>query len=245
MYFWDFGDGGTGTGVGPTHSYTADGTYTVTLTVSDDHGTTDSRTTTVVISVPLPVSVDIKPGTGPNCINAGSKGKTAVALMGSAAFDISQVDPATVTLQEYGGTVGEPPLRWAGNKDVNGDGFLDLVLQFSTRALADRGRLFEGAILSLTGRLKEEFGGGTFSGTDVVHLAGGPFCRDPGSGGLFKTTARPGSFRTSSLRRAAPRSAPPRPGPSPAPRRRDNPPEEGGSEIAGRSDGGGDRSFAR
>jgi hypothetical protein len=146
--------------------------------VSDDRGATASATTTVTISVA--VSVDIKPGIGPNCINAESKGRTPVALLGTAGFDISQVDPATVTLQVNGGAIGEPPLRWAGNKDVNGDGFLDLVFHFSTQALADRGMLFEGAILSLTGRLKEEFGDGPFSGTDVVHLAGGPFCLDQG-----------------------------------------------------------------
>jgi len=40
-----------------------------------------------------PVIIDIKPGTDPNDINRGSNGVVTLAILGSASFDASTIDP--------------------------------------------------------------------------------------------------------------------------------------------------------
>lgn len=90
-------------------------------------------------------NLDIHPTSCPNPINLKSKGVTPVALLGTADFDVFQVDPATIRLE------GIPPVRW-GLGDVSTpvtdpmapcecntlgeDGYDDLVLKFETQALA-------------------------------------------------------------------------------------------------------------
>jgi hypothetical protein len=71
-------------------------------------------------------SVDIKPGSEPNSINLKSKGVIPVAILSSPDFDATFVDPVTVVF------AGASPLRWAV-EDVDGDGFLDLVLHYRTQ----------------------------------------------------------------------------------------------------------------
>jgi len=44
------------------------------------------------------VAIDIKPGSDPNSINLSSAGVVPVAILSSATFDATQVDPASVTL---------------------------------------------------------------------------------------------------------------------------------------------------
>ena len=52
--------------------------------------------------------IDIKPGSCPNPFNGKSKGSVPVAIIGSADFDVTTVDPATITLE------GVPALeKWA------------------------------------------------------------------------------------------------------------------------------------
>ena len=52
--------------------------------------------------------IDIKPGSCPNPFNGKSKGSVPVAILGSADFDVSEVDPATIEL------AGVPALEaWA------------------------------------------------------------------------------------------------------------------------------------
>ena len=54
------------------------------------------------------VEIDIKPGSCPNPFNGKSKGSVPVAILGSDVFDVSEVDPATITLE------GVPALdKWA------------------------------------------------------------------------------------------------------------------------------------
>jgi hypothetical protein len=121
------------------------------------------------IGPPARVQIDIKLGIGPNCMNPRSRGRTPVAVLASEDFDPSIVDPETVRLE------GVAPLRWSLNKDVNGDGWNDLVFKFKTQDLNDAGLLTDGNTLTLTGSL---FDGIPFEGSDVVYLAGGPNCFD-------------------------------------------------------------------
>jgi hypothetical protein len=92
---------------------------------------------TVVGLIPeaLTVGVDIKPGDSPNTINLKSKGVLPVAILSTDTFDATTVRPETVLLA--GASVrlkgnGQPVLSF---EDVNGDGRLDIVLQFETQSL--------------------------------------------------------------------------------------------------------------
>jgi len=98
----------------------------------------------------IPVYVDIKPGSCPNPLNLKSKGVLPVAVLGTADFDVTTIDPTTVRLALAAGG-GEPcvsPLRWSIEDvatpfegelcdchELNGDGYLDLTLKFDTQEL--------------------------------------------------------------------------------------------------------------
>jgi hypothetical protein len=110
------------------------------------------------------VAIDIKPNSTPNTINLGSGGVVAVAILSSATFDATTVDPLTVTL-------ASAPVKLKGNgtpqvivQDVNGDGRLDLIVHIQTEAL----QLNESdtqAVLEA-----ETFGGTAIVGTDIVRI---------------------------------------------------------------------------
>lgn len=132
------------------------------------------------------VGVDIKPGSCPNPLNVKSKGGLSVAIAGTSDFDISQIDPASILLE------GVTPLRWAyvdtttpfepflGKQDCNDDcdelchdGILDIVFNFDRQEIvAALGSVGDGdcLILRLTGDLKEEFGGISIEGEDVMAI---------------------------------------------------------------------------
>ncbi|MFH1313273.1 MAG: FlgD immunoglobulin-like domain containing protein [Candidatus Eisenbacteria bacterium] len=90
-----------------------------------------------------PVSVDIRPGTCPNDLRVESPFMIPVAILGTASFDVSQVDAANVQLTRQGVAGSVSPVRWA-QTDVatpftgtpcdchatGGDGLVDLNLKF-------------------------------------------------------------------------------------------------------------------
>jgi hypothetical protein len=76
----------------------------------------------------IKVWVDIKPGSDLNSINLGSQGLTPVAILSTAAFYATGIDPKTVTF------AGISPTKW-NLQDVNKDGRVDLVLFFDTTKL--------------------------------------------------------------------------------------------------------------
>jgi N-acetylneuraminic acid mutarotase len=122
------------------------------------------------------VEIDVKPGSDSNPINLASNGVIPVALFGSEAFDVLQVDVSTVVF------AGASAAHWAF-EDVDGDGYLDLILHFRTQEtnllavyeqlllddLAD-GELdssTQQAQVSLTGQTVD---GAFFEGFDTVDL---------------------------------------------------------------------------
>jgi len=132
----------------------------------------------------LPVPIDIKPESCPNPLNVKKKGVLSVAILGTVAFDVNQVDPATVELE------GVSPLRWAledvatpyGGDPIDpaeepdcslcttegSDGYMDLTLKFDTQeVVAALGAVEDGQclVLTLTGFL---FGGEEIVGEDVI-----------------------------------------------------------------------------
>ena len=84
----------------------------------------------------FPVTIDVKPGGFPNPINLKSNGVIPVALFGAADFNVRDVIIGTVGLHPHDRPAGAiPPVRYAF-EDVNKDGFMDIIFQFSTQALA-------------------------------------------------------------------------------------------------------------
>lgn len=77
------------------------------------------------------MTIDIKPGSAPNPINLKSNGVIPVALLTTNGFDATMVDPLSVTF----GRNGAREVHGRGHpEDVDGDGDLDLMLHFGTRA---------------------------------------------------------------------------------------------------------------
>lgn len=82
---------------------------------------------------PMNVQIDIKPGSFPNSINLGSAGVVPVAILSSASFDATQVDPTSVTLAGAKvKLIGKGDKYSCHAEDVNGDTLLDLVCQVVT-----------------------------------------------------------------------------------------------------------------
>jgi len=140
----------------------------------------------ITIQAPLiDIPVDIKPGSCPNPVNVKSKGVIPVAVLGTADFDVTQIDPASIRLN---GIVA--PLRWSfedlgtpfvplvGDQgaqachEIVPDGFMDLGLKFDTQEFVaslieslgtvnDR----ETIVVKLTGTLQD---GTQIQGEDVI-----------------------------------------------------------------------------
>ena len=133
--------------------------------------------TTVQVWEALPVSVDIKPGSDPNCIKKTSKGNVPVAILSTSTIDLSTIVINTIEIDNDADamTPGVSPKRSSLRKDVDGDGSADLVLHFSTVGLDGAGLLVDGNTLYITGELLDET---PIVGSDVIYLAGGPNCLD-------------------------------------------------------------------
>ena len=131
----------------------------------------------------IQVGVDIKPQGCPNPFNPAARGELPVAILGTASFDVTEVDPSSVKLQgvpalrsslEDVGTPFTGPLVSATSCTSAGpDGFTDMVLHFSDRAVsAALGPTTSGQmlVLTLTGNLLPEFGSTPIAGQDVIFI---------------------------------------------------------------------------
>jgi hypothetical protein len=107
--------------------------------------------------IPEPIIIDIKPGSYPNSINLKSNGVVPVALLTTADFNASAVNPSTIKF------AGASPLKWK-MEDVDGDGDLDMLFHFSTQDLNLNGDSLEA---TLTGKTT---GGIDFEGKDSVNI---------------------------------------------------------------------------
>jgi hypothetical protein len=109
------------------------------------------------------VVIDINPGSFPNSVNPRNNGGIPVAILTTATFDASTVNPMSVRF----GPNGAGEAHGQGHlEDVDGDGELDLVLHFRTQAA---GIVCGATSASLTG---QTFGGQSISGTDSVRTVG-------------------------------------------------------------------------
>ena len=128
------------------------------------------------------VNVDVKPTSCPNPLNRKSKGVVPIAILGTEAFDVTNIDPATINIE------GIAPLRWS-YEDVAApyeegfsdplskmdctnegpDGLTDLLFHFKTEEIAtlfpdeERGDL---VIINIDGQLIDD--GAMIIGEDVM-----------------------------------------------------------------------------
>lgn len=133
--------------------------------------------------VALEVPLDVKPGSCPNPLRLGSRGRIPVALLGTAQFDVGDVDPRSLRLE------GVAPARWsyadvaapgprlkdscASCTREGPDGFPDLVLQFDRKALAaalGSARNRACVLVTLRGNRRAAAGGGPIRGADTLLL---------------------------------------------------------------------------
>lgn len=151
----DWGDGTTSVGstnsqaapITDSHEFCAAGDYTITLSVTDKDGGTGSDAMTLTVAF-VEVELSIKPDGDPTPINPGGQGLLPVAILGSATFDVADVDPTSVVLgDEVGADTPVASRRngtlYASVEDVNGDGIPDLVLMFRVPDLVANGDLTE------------------------------------------------------------------------------------------------------
>jgi hypothetical protein len=134
----------------------------------------------------IEVVVDIKPRNCLNPFNVKSRGKVPVVIIGSADFDVSQIDPASIRLSIPEANLEDSmqsvtALR-EGLDDVGycnaqePDGFQDLKVKFDTQELVatlehslgvalEDGQML---VIQLSGNLYEEYGGTQIIGKDSV-----------------------------------------------------------------------------
>jgi hypothetical protein len=110
------------------------------------------------------VRIDVKPGDLMPTISLSSGGTTPVAVLGAADFDAGAVDPAATYFAGAPVARGPDGAAQASLSDVNGDGWMDMVLHFETAALALEVGAIEATIAGTT------LDGRAFRGTDVVRV---------------------------------------------------------------------------
>jgi len=168
-------------GVGP-------GLHGVTVRASGSDGGGDGAVAdTHRFLVQSGVYIDVRPTSCPNPFKTGSRGVVPVAILGTATFDASTVDPSSVRLE------GVEPLRWSledvaaphedGFSDppaamdctTDGpDGIADLTLKFDSKELAaaldaGHGPLTDGQVVLVT--LTGEYDSGLLLvGQDVIRI---------------------------------------------------------------------------
>jgi len=122
----------------------------------------------------LLVHIDIKPESCPNPVNSNSRGVVPVAILGSADFDVSQIDVSTILIEGFVSPVKHniedvatphTPVTAAGDpldcSTEGPDGFDDLTLKFDTFDIIVGIGLTRGSVVQLL------FTGNLLDGTEI------------------------------------------------------------------------------
>jgi DNA/RNA endonuclease G (NUC1) len=157
----DFGNGtapsGSAASIAPvtrSATYLQAGSYTVTFQVTDKDGATGTAT-------PLVISVERLAAEGsvsPTVINpnATGSGNVAFALLSQAGLDATTLDAGTARIGGVAPILKNKGEWFTESRDVNGDGFADLVVRFDRGELVKAGALASGqSSLVMTGDLRD------------------------------------------------------------------------------------------
>lgn len=112
------------------------------------------------------VDIDIKPNSDPSSVNLNGHGVIPVAILGSATFDVNNIDVPTVQFEGVNARTKGNGDYQCSNQDTNGDGYIDLVCQYPeddsylTLQLGD-------VIATVTGQLLD---GTPFEGTGDINI---------------------------------------------------------------------------
>jgi len=116
----------------------------------------------------IEIDVDIKPRSDPNSIQTRSMGKVPVAILGSDTFDVADVDVTTLAFGPNAATpahdLTDPVVYALHLKDVNDDGFTDLVSHYIQKQTGLASGDVEGCITGQT------TGGTAIEGCDSVRI---------------------------------------------------------------------------
>jgi hypothetical protein len=118
----------------------------------------------------LQVSIDVKPGDTPTTIETERGGMLPVAILTTAQFDASTVDPSTIRI---GPTGTEAEIFRSMREDVNRDGRTDLLVLVRLQEM--RVKCGDTAI-RLTGKTT---GGADIEGSEKVAVEGCTTATDP------------------------------------------------------------------
>jgi len=104
---------------------------------SDPDLSNNNAAAELTIECAIPVEVDIRPGNPRNPINLGSKGVFQVAIMSNPDFslDATTIDPATINLAGASAQKLGNGRYWTIERDVNDDGWMDLIVHIETEEL--------------------------------------------------------------------------------------------------------------
>lgn len=151
---------------------------TTTATKTDNPGTFNSAVLNLtVVGRPtmIAVHIDIRPRSCPNPFNPKSHGSMPVVILGTATFDISNIDPSSVRLAGVAllekasiTDAAAPPAPGEDCTTAGPDSFPDLKFKFSNQQIANvLGAVKRGdrVTLTLTGSLRD---GTPIEGSDVV-----------------------------------------------------------------------------
>jgi hypothetical protein len=157
-----------------------------TWTATDSCGDTGSCVQRIDVLKRI-VFLDIHPTSCPNPVNISGNGVIPAAILGTANFDVTQIDPTSIQLWGPGCDGGPvSPIRFdyddvstpytgnaqCGCNTLGGDGFLDLTLKFDKQQVVNALHLSSYAHLSyvrltVVGKLT---GGCGFVGLDCIRI---------------------------------------------------------------------------
>ena len=123
----------------------------------------DSLSFFAVFEQVLEVEIDIKPGSGPNCFNINGHGVIPVAILGSATFDVLDIDNTTLLFDGLKVRVRAKKGPLCNVEDVSGDLIPDLVCPFEDDPMNWIAAISTTA--TVTGTLLD---GTSFEGTDSI-----------------------------------------------------------------------------